>query len=798
MKPLSGGSAMPHVISGKSVRIPQTELRAWGEGVVVGVLTLLVGLLSIYGIWQTTERQARTEFQSQIKQLAVTIATTVDVRSQDELRDPAETNTARYDQAVAPLRRALQSLEKAKFVYTAVLDQDKVRFVMDAALPGDNDRDGVEDQSPVWQEYQDPDEELLRALGKGGAVPVATTSLQPHADQWGTFLSGYAPIRRPDGTVAGILGIDIAADDFVAGQANRRLSASLGLIPAALLSLGAGLATVLARRSQLRSMHDLRVMQDQLSAERDRLELALESGSLGTWDWDLATGMVRYDERWAAMLGEKAADLGGSFAEWSIRVHPEDLPETMARVTAMLDGESATYTCVHRMRHADGGWRHILDRGRVVRRDSTGAPVRVVGTHQDVTAQQTYQAELAAAREAAESASAAKSEFLANMSHEIRTPMTAILGFADLLSGDPALDAETRRQHIDTIRRNGEHLLSLINDILDLSKIEAGKMQIERTRMVPTAIVHDVMSLMRVRAGQRGIGLEFEFATATPEAIESDPVRVRQVLVNLVGNAIKFTERGGVKLTVRHDAGTGEMSFEVRDTGIGLTPEQMGRLFGAFAQADASTTRKFGGTGLGLRISKRLAEMLGGDIEVSSDYGVGSVFALRMKAPEAAGARALVPAEAMSLVRESEPGGGPTVTGKPLSGRRILLAEDGPDNVRLIRFHLEKAGATVTAVENGRLAVEKLTEDGTVDGALRSPPPFDLLLTDMQMPEMDGYAAVRLLRGKGCEMPVVALTAHAMVSDADKCRAAGCDAYATKPINRDDLLRVCGETRRAA
>ena len=381
----------------------------------------------------------------------------------------------------------------------------------------------------------------------------------------------------------------------------------------------------------------------------------------------------------------------------------------------------------------------------------------------------------------AQAAARAKSEFLANMSHEIRTPMTAILGYADLLLADVhGHDTPPERvQAVATIQRNGKYLLDLINDILDLSKIEAGRLDVERVSCSPACVLADVVELMRIRADAKNLPLQLEVAPDTPEVIQCDTLRLRQILINLVGNAIKFTETGDVRVVAsvtRDERRRSLLQVDVIDTGIGLTPQQLASLFKPFSQADSSTTRKYGGTGLGLTISKRLAERLGGDITVRSEPGTGSTFRVTVEVDEVEGVPPLTPSAASCSATRDPAGGDRSVT--QLEGR-VLLVEDGPDNQRLISFVLRKAGAEVTVAENGRVACEMALAGGT---------PFDVILMDMQMPVMDGYEATRRLRDGGYTRPIVALTAHAMAGDDLPCRAAGCDGYLTKPINRDEFL----------
>jgi signal transduction histidine kinase/ActR/RegA family two-component response regulator len=397
-----------------------------------------------------------------------------------------------------------------------------------------------------------------------------------------------------------------------------------------------------------------------------------------------------------------------------------------------------------------------------------------------------------AAKQEAIAAALAKSEFLANMSHEIRTPMTAILGYADLLIDENL--GSSAQEKVETIKRNGEYLLTIINDILDLSKIEMGKLVVEHIECSPRQLVSEVASLMRVRAEAKKLRFSVEYDGAIPATIRSDPTRLRQILLNLTGNAIKFTETGEVRLVTRlvnADRNNALLEFQVIDTGIGMTPEQQASLFQAFTQADTSTTRKYGGTGLGLTISRRLADMLGGDITVESKLGEGSSFRVTVSTGPLDGVEMVSGSDQLRCSEDrAEVGTSRQAATGRLDGR-VLLVEDGPDNQRLVKCILTKAGAEVTVAENGREAVDLILgrdddEHRSAGGDAR----FDVVLMDMQMPVMDGYTATRTLRARGYKGPIVALTAHAMSGDCDKCLRAGCDAFATKPVKRSTLIEL--------
>lgn len=379
-------------------------------------------------------------------------------------------------------------------------------------------------------------------------------------------------------------------------------------------------------------------------------------------------------------------------------------------------------------------------------------------------------------RERAESSSIAKTNFLANISHELRTPMTAILGFAELLR-DAKAPAEERADWIETIRRNGDHLLAIINDLLDLSKVEVGKFDIELAPVSVPDVVRDVVRLMRVRAVSQGISLDHVVEDeAAREPVRTDPVRVRQILLNLVGNAVKFTERGGVDVRVsgRRDGGLLRLSVAVRDTGCGIDPALMQRLFEPFTQLDTTFVRKHGGTGLGLAISSRLASLLNGRIEVASEPGRGSVFTLHLdcEVADAAEVDAAAPPP-IPIASQRREG--------PLSGRQVLLVEDSVDSQRIIAALLRIAGASVDVAADGISAVSRF--DGNY-----SP---DIVLMDIQMPGMDGLEAAQRIRARGYGGRIVALTAAALSIDRERARAAGCESVQLKPISREDLIAVC-------
>lgn len=392
--------------------------------------------------------------------------------------------------------------------------------------------------------------------------------------------------------------------------------------------------------------------------------------------------------------------------------------------------------------------------------------------------------ELRSAIEAAEGANRAKSAFLANMSHEIRTPLTAILGFADVLleSGDIGKAPTERVEAIDTIRRNGAHLVSLINDLLDLSKIEAGKFQTEHLPCSLHRLIADLQQLMQVRLDEKKLTFSTEYLGPLPEMIQTDPTRLRQILMNLLSNSIKFTSSGGIKIVINL-IGRGndrKVQLDISDTGIGISDAMREKLFQPFTQEDGSMSRRFGGTGLGLTISKQFAKLLGGDLVILDTSSQGTTFRLTIDPGPLQNATLQQPDKFVETPRQT-----PRKLAELkdiLANVRVLLVEDGPDNQRLISFLLKKAGACVEIAENGQLGYQAAT-----NASLRGEP-FDVILMDMQMPIMDGYTAATKLRQDKYEGPIIALTAHAMAEDRNRCVEAGCTDYTTKPVDREKLI----------
>lgn len=511
--------------------------------------------------------------------------------------------------------------------------------------------------------------------------------------------------------------------------------------------------------------------QQLLEESHERLELALDGANEALWDWDIKANRTYYSERWSQMLGFSPQEIGDSVDMWGCLVHPEDFAAATQKLEAHLAGASENYQAAFRMKTKQGDWRWIQARGKVVARASDGSPVRVAGTHLDVTEQKELARALADARDAALAASKAKSAFLASMSHEIRTPMNGIIGISELLL-EGSVDQQ-QRAYAEIIRDSSEALLTIVNEVLDFSKIEAGEMSIDYQPVDLHAVLRQAADLFSVAAKRKNVAVNLEITPDVPTNVSADAGRLRQVLVNLLGNALKFTSCGSVSLccrTVPNSSQHSSIEFEISDTGIGMEPAVLTTLFRPFIQADATTSNRYGGTGLGLAISKQLVELMHGSIQVTSVAGKGTTF------------RVLLPLQQSTLPRRHL---GKVEIDAQISGlcrAHILVAEDDLINQTVIKHMLTRLGHTVDIVSDGQKAVE----------ATRSTE-YDVILMDCQMPEMNGYEAARLIRqryGSVDRPPVIALTANAMATDRQDCIDAGMDDYIAKPVSLRTLTKV--------
>lgn len=481
----------------------------------------------------------------------------------------------------------------------------------------------------------------------------------------------------------------------------------------------------------------------------------------------------RFTEASQKILNISNADIGKSLIDIGPKLRIDGLATLTSDVIKTLNTKD------EEIKDLDGRWYSLRIRPYRTRDNRIDGAVIAL---RDVTKEKQIEERTTDAKDVAEAANLAKSDFLANMSHEIRTPLSAILGYSELLANPDQTKSDALRC-TTRIQRNMEHLTELIDEILDISKIEAGKLEIERVRFPLLPELSEIFTLLQDRACAKGLTFDVTFEGEIPESISACPMRLRQILLNIAGNALKFTQHGGVSIAVklgRNLPGSGNMQlcFVVQDTGCGLAPDQQDRLFRPFSQADSSVTRRYGGTGLGLVLARRLAEALGGDVQLTgSKVGEGSTFTFRLDPGALEGIPMLKGVTKTDLKVSKHAPQDLFIPNKKLQDLRILLVEDGADNQILMAHVLETSGARVASAVNGAEALKMASENQ-----------YDLVLMDMQMPILDGYEATKQLLAKGYSTPIVALTANAMRGERETCLAAGCVEYISKPVKANVLV----------
>lgn len=526
--------------------------------------------------------------------------------------------------------------------------------------------------------------------------------------------------------------------------------------------------TVRARTRALRTaLDEQQRLTEVIQSNEDRLAFAMDVVGEGVWEWDLVTDQIQASTRWAGSFGYRPEEAPTSYSTWMSFVHPDDRDRVAAAARAHINGKAPRFETTYRVPRKGGDWIWVVDRGRIVRRDESGKPLRMVGALKDITVQLAAERALHEAKDAAEENSRAKSAFLATISHEMRTPLNAVIGTAALLEHSTLSDDQ--RELLRLLKRSGSTLLAVVNDVLDFTKTEAGRIEIDVHPFDLQQTVRDSVSLVEQAAREKALHIETRCAPESSGWFLGDDTRVRQILLNLVSNAVKFTETGGVTVDVTANDTADEqvaLRIAVTDSGIGIPADRMERLFQPFSQVDSSTTRRFGGTGLGLAISKRLAELMGGTIEVTTKEHRGSTFTL-----------------SLLLKRTEAPHPQAAVTPAPRVGARglkVILAEDNAVNQLVQVRMLRQLGYEADVVANGLELVQAFEKKE-----------YDLVLLDIQMPVMDGIEAARELRRRGFHrLRIVALTADVTAETRRASVDVGIEEYVSKPLQLDVLADV--------
>ncbi len=740
--------------------IASTRWKATFVGALVLVATILCSAVLHFRAMHALQH----EVQDKLIRAALSVANRIDGDLHRTFTDPKQESSPEYERALQPLRDALfwrvngvATRNDYRFIYTCTLVGDEVHFVLDPTPSHINEK-GIDEKSHIMQLYESASSEMIAALHSG--QPQADH--EPYQDEWGTFVSGYAPFYDSAGRMAGVVGVDWIAETYAERLAGIRrawyLQIVLCLASGFISGLGTGVAMARRARADAARLHAI----EEARRNRERWRIMVET--LPKPAVHLQENAVWINEPFTRTLGWTQDDLH-TLDQWFTLLFHDQAEE--ARVTYLAD-RATGFDKIREVQawHKDGRLRwvefasHIYDPGEVWMID-------------DITERKEHHARLVEAREQAEAAAKAKGAFLATVSHEIRTPMNGVIGMTNLIL-ETTLDAR-QREMAETIRNSGEALIVVINDILDFSKIESGGMELENAPFDLRACVEDCLHLFAAPAAKKNLQLVYHLPPACPAIVRGDSTRFRQVLCNLIGNAVKFTEQGEVEVWVRPlcestpapgDAFT--LAIGVRDTGIGIPADRLDRLFKSFSQVDSSMTRKYGGTGLGLAISRRLAELMGGNITVRSEAGQGSTFTLTM-----------------ATHAEASPPSPVFAARATLQGVRVLLVESHAPTAEFIESYLRLWGMECTAVPDATQALRQVRDFG----------PVPLLLTALQLPGMDGLDLCRALASVTSQPPKVILLSSTLREDlVGEARAAGIADVLTKPVRPAALLQTIEAT----